>query len=129
MISKIGRSDPAVLNVPAIDSKRPSMRLSCFVKRLEGDRLMLVSQRRPGVPCGVSVEHGGTIFFGEAVRSIPTARGWCSEIRVKQTLTGSRSLMNLGKSLLAAGALQPKEGAPARQTEEQDEPTYAKALS
>ena len=73
---------------------------------MEGDRLFLESQSRPRVPSVVSVQYRDSLFVGETLRSIPTGKGWRSEIRVEQTLPESQSLLNLGRSLLAENAHQ-----------------------
>ncbi len=102
------RPEPAVITLISADSVSERMSGLCFVKHVQGDRLIVRSQRRPRVPSTVRVEYRDLLLIGETVRSVPTSSGWTSEILVGQIQTGSQSLLNLGKSLLGYDARGPR---------------------
>lgn len=95
----IGRSQPAVLNLIAVDRNDQSISRPCFVKLIDGDRLIVACQRPPRLGSKVSVSYRDALFLGQTVRSFPTASGWRSEICVERIMTASESLLNLANSL------------------------------
>jgi hypothetical protein len=97
-------TQPAVLNVPSVDSHGQKQTMPCLIHGMEGERLTLEAQERPPISAAVSIECNDALFLGEVIRSAPEDNGyWRAEIKVEQILTGLQSLMNLRARLLDAG--------------------------
>ena len=77
-----------------------------LLRRMEGDRLFLESQSLAAGTLGRKCAIPRLALCRRTFRSIPTGKGWRSEICVEQTLPESQSLLNLGRSLLAENAHQ-----------------------
>jgi hypothetical protein len=103
---------PAILNLPALDSHGQKQSVPCLLHGMEGKRLMLETQERPPISAAVSVEYNDALFLGEVIRSAPEKNGyWRTEIKVEQILNGLQSLMNLRSHLLGEG-VGPSVGGP-----------------
>jgi len=127
MIRIPSRPEPAVLTLTSSYPIGQPRSVECFFKWIKGDELVIVSCVRPQVPSRVTVEYSDRIFIGEAIRSVPTPKGWRSEIRVAEMRvpelqSGTQSLINLGKHVWREDARLPQE-----QRQEQSEPANVPA--